>query len=510
MVPWAVVLAGAVVALAFYYYIVGRLRHFANTGIPYLKPKIFVGNMGPVIMKQRAMAEQVKFLYDSYPDARYIGFHDFTIPTIMLRDPEIIKYVTVKNFDNFVNHTALVSEDLDPFFGKNLFGLRDEKWREMRSILSPAFTSSKMKAMFQLVSRCGTEFAAHVISRPQPNEIDLKDNFTRYTMDVIASAAFGIEVDSLREPNNEFYLMGRDATTFDFFRTLKIFLLKIIPKVMIALRIRIIDDKVTSFFTHIVSSTVRSREAEGKTRNDMIQLMIQARDSGKAPNLSINDMTAQAFVFFFGGFDTTSTAMSFAAYAIATNKTIQERLIQEIDEVLESGEGQLTWEAFQGMHYLEAVINEALRMYPPASFIDRVCNRAIELPPAVKGGQPYLAKPGSVFWLPFYGMHRDPRYFENPETFDPERFIDPATGKNREPNGFLPFGSGPRFCIGQRFAMMEVKLAIFHLLAKCRLERCSRTRVPIVLSRKSFNLTSEHDFWVRVVPRKQTTDGADR
>ncbi|XP_043288012.1 cytochrome P450 9e2-like [Venturia canescens] len=499
MVFWALVLGGVAVALAAYHYLVGVLKFFERRDVPHVEPRILVGNMGPVVMRQRSIAEQVKRIYDSHPEAKYVGFHDFTIPTIMLRDPEVIKFVTVKNFDNFVNHTALVDDRLDPFFGKNLFGLRDDSWRSMRSILSPSFTSSKIKGMFHLVSECGAKFANNLSSKSQ--EIELKDNFTRYTMDVIATAAFGITVDSIKNPTNEFYLMGRDATTFDYLRTMKLFMFKISPWLSRLFQMRIIPLRVVDFFLHIVSSTVKTREAEGKSRNDMIQLMMEARNSGKAPNLTMEDMTAQAFIFFFGGFETTSTAMSFAAHEVTVNPEVQDKLQAEIDDALNENNGLLTWEAFQGMRYLEAVVNETLRKYPPAVATDRICNKAIEIPAAVPGGKPFMAQPGSVFWLPYYGLHHDPKYFKNPEVFDPERFIDPTTGKIVEPLGFLPFGSGPRFCIGQRFALMEVKLAIFYLFSKNRLEPCSKTENPITLNRKNFTMTAENDFWVKISPR---------
>lgn len=499
MASWALILTGVAIVLAIYHYLVGILKFFEKHGIPYMKPQILVGNMGPVVFRSRSVAEQVKKIYDSHPDAKYVGFYDFTIPTIMLRDPELIKYVTVKNFDNFVNHTALVDEKLDPYFGKNLFGLRDDSWRSMRSILSPSFTSSKIKGMFQAVSECGAKFADNLSSKSQ--EIELKDKFTRYSMDVIATAAFGITVDSIKDPSNEFYVMGREATSFDYIKTMKMFMFKLSPWIAKTFRMRIISQQVVKFFNHVVSSTVKTRATQGISRNDMIQLMIEAKNSGKAPNLSIEDMTAQAFIFFFGGFDTTSTAMSFAVHEITVNPEVQEKLQAEVDDVLKTCDAGLTWEALQSMRYLEAVICEALRKYPPAVATDRICNKAIEIPPALPSGRPFMAKEGSTFWLPYYGLHHDPQYFENPQVFDPERFIDPATGKNIEPRGYLPFGSGPRFCIGQRFALMEIKLAIFHLMAKCRLEPCSRTENPIRLNRKNFTMTAENDFWVKVMPR---------
>ncbi|XP_046753219.1 cytochrome P450 9e2-like [Diprion similis] len=217
------VLAGLV---GVYYLVYRNMTYFKRKGIPYVKGVPFLGNMGPVVFKQMSFAENVQRLYNVKRDVKYVGIFDFVNPVVMLRDPELIKSMTIKNFDNFQDHRNFIDEVLDPLLAKNLFFLQGERWRDMRSLLSPAFTSSKMKLMFKLVSQCGGDLADYLIAKAslEPIEIEMKDVFTRYTNDVIATSAFGITVDSLKDRNNEFYAMGEKATNFSGMKTIKLFI----------------------------------------------------------------------------------------------------------------------------------------------------------------------------------------------------------------------------------------------------------------------------------------------
>lgn len=136
----------------------------------------------------------------------------------MIRDLELIKQLGIKDFDHFMDHREFISPELDTLWSKNLLNLRGDKWRHMRATLSPSFTSSKMKAMFHLMKECGESFANYFVQNPDATkEVDMKDAFTRYSNDIIASLAFGIKCDSLTDRNNEFYMMGKDATNFTSF-----------------------------------------------------------------------------------------------------------------------------------------------------------------------------------------------------------------------------------------------------------------------------------------------------
>lgn len=149
----------------------------------------------------------------------------------MVRDPDLIKQITIKDFDHFINHRNVfgTASDDDPhdmsnLFGSSLFSMRDARWKDMRSTLSPAFTGSKMRQMFSLMNQVAKE-AVDCLERDehidQGIELDLKDYCTRFTNDVIASTAFGLQVNSFKERENTFYLMGKKLTTFTFLQNIK-------------------------------------------------------------------------------------------------------------------------------------------------------------------------------------------------------------------------------------------------------------------------------------------------
>lgn len=151
-----------------------------------------------------------------------------------MRDPDLIKQVGIKDFDHFLDHFLPIPEDCDPLWLGNLFALRGQKWREMRSTLSPAFTSSKMKNIFNLMSKNGEQFVNHFLNKNvNLIEAEMKDIFTRYTNDVIANTAFGVECDSLQDPTNEFYLMGEKVTDLSTFeKSIKLIGYFVLPQLM--------------------------------------------------------------------------------------------------------------------------------------------------------------------------------------------------------------------------------------------------------------------------------------
>ncbi|XP_011641126.1 cytochrome P450 9e2-like [Pogonomyrmex barbatus] len=495
-------------ALGLYYYFFKDLNYFKKHGIVHIPPLPILGNMAPGILHRKPPAEHITEIYNLHSEAKYIGMYDLLCaPIILLRDLELIKSITLKHFDMFPDHRGLVEDETqDPLFGKNLFFLRGEKWRQVRALLSPAFTSSKMKNMFKLMSECGADFGTFLAQLPpEQRMMQMKDAFNRYTNDVIATCAFGINVDSMRNPKNEFYVYGKEATTFDNIAfVLKICTFRLLPWLARLIKLRLIRQKVADFFRDLVKITIKTRDEKHIVRPDMLQLMMENRDKEGKIELSIEDMVAQAFIFFFGGFETTSTLMSFVAHEIAVNQDVQVKLQNEIDRVLEENNGQVLYEAVNAMEYLDAVICEALRMYPVLVVVDRVCVKDFELPPSLPGLKPFTIKKGQSAWIPIYALHHDPKYFEEPEKFDPERFLGEKRKDSLNCGAYLPFGLGPRMCIGNRFALLETKVLLFHLLARCNLKTCEKTPIPIKLGKGGFTIMPEGGFWLNVEPRNNT------
>jgi len=246
--------------------------------------------------------------------------------------------------------------------------------------------------------------------------------------------------------------------------------------------------------------TVRIRDEQKIVRPDMIQLMMETRDKNNGPTFDIDEMTAQAFIFFLGGFDTVSTIICFMQYELAINPDIQNKLKAEIEDVLKDTNGKPTYEAVNDMKYLDAVINETLRLYPPSTFLDRICVKDFEMPPATPDGEPFTIKPGECIWFPSYALHRDSKYFPEPEKFNPDRFLN----SNVDNSIYIPFGMGPRICIANRFALMKIKIMMFYLLSRCDLEPDVKTKVPMILDKKTVLITSDGGFWLKLRLREHT------
>ncbi|KAJ9590915.1 hypothetical protein L9F63_016052 [Diploptera punctata] len=463
--------------------------------------------------------EFLTWVYNELKGHQYGGVFCFNRPIIFLRDPDLIKTITVKDFEYFTDHLTIIKEEEDVLWGKGIFNLQGQRWKDMRSILSPAFTSTKMKTMFHLVSQCGKQlidFLDNCCNNHIPEKtckvekeggllvVELKDLLTRYSNDVIATSAFGIGVDSLKKPSNEFYLMGKEATNFRLYVWMGY---SVFPKLMQMLNIDLIPKKVKNFFRALIKNTMVTRERDGIERPDLIQMLMQTYKSriqdDKMPlskrKMDDDDLIAQAFLFFVAGFESTATAMCFSCHQIGVYPEIESKLQQEIDKVMRESGGNITYEAINSMKYLDMVISETLRLFPPTGAMDRVCIK----PYTLQADPPLDMKPGDGLWIPIYAVHQDPENFPDPEKFDPERFND-ENKHNIKPSTYIPFGIGPRICIGSRFALMETKILLVYLLHHFNLKVVSKTPNPVKIKKHGFIMVIEGGFWMGLEKRNQS------
>ncbi|XP_060827988.1 cytochrome P450 9e2-like [Bombus pascuorum] len=382
-------------------------------------------------------------------------------PVLMILDEKLIKSITITNFDYFRNHQNFINEHIDNFFSSNLLLFRDDRWRNVRSLFTPAFSSSKMRSMFQLMSETDVNVAKYLSTLPaNENVVEMKDIFTRYANDVFATCAFGIVIDSLADQKNKFYTLGREALDIHSVTILKLIVIKIFSG-LARFGITLLNKKVTDFFKQVVSDSIKVREEKGIVRPDFIQLMMETKAklvSGK--DLTVHDITAP-------------------------RKTVCRNRLRF---------GQFTFEISSSrLEYLDAMINETLGMYPIIPITDRECSKSFELTPVLPGAKPYVMNEGSHLWLPIYVIQRDPKYFEEPNTFDPHRFLDKKSNLVNS-GAYLPFGMDLRNCIVKRFALMEAKVALFHIFVRCRLEVCSGTTMPMELKTRGVFLTAKNGF----------------
>lgn len=318
------------------------------------------------IPPNKTIAVSVEDMYKATNEP-YIGIYTLLRPILLVRDPEVIRSILIKDFSHFTDRIAEIKNEYDPI-QSHLFTLPGRKWRDLRSKLSPAFTSGKLKAMFATVIECGLKLQDYLERLSDSDEImDVREISASYTTNVIASVAFGIDINTFSNPNNDFRKYGRKFLE----PNLKNVLAFIAPSVLRLLRIKVLDSEVENFIMSVVQQNLEYREANNVVRKDIFQLLLQLRNSGTVQlddtwetvikgdgekKMTLIEIAAQTFIFFLAGFETSSTTLSFCLYEFVKNPAIQERVHNEICEVLKKHDGQLTYDSLLDMKYLEACI----------------------------------------------------------------------------------------------------------------------------------------------------------
>ncbi|XP_046562132.1 cytochrome P450 3A24-like [Haliotis rubra] len=347
-----------------------------------------------------------------------------------------------------------------------------------------------MKEMIPLMQKCMESLVTNLWKTTEggTKTIKMKDMFGLYSLDVIASTAFGIEADCQADPENAFILNVRKMTQ-NGIKTYALFifctLFPFLSKWLEAVGFKMVDDGCRQFFTKAVLQTISDRRDRNISRRDFLQLMLNSHklevaqeekdsdsyvdlDKSLRRGMTNDEILANAVLFLFAGYETTNLTLAYFAYNLATNQDCQDKLIEEIDRVL-NGQPP-SYETMPRLEYLDCAYLETLRLFPATTRISRMAEEDI----TING---ILIKKGIEVHFPVGAIHKDPEYWPDPETYNPERFRP----ENRPDNYnyvFIPFGAGPRNCIGMRFAHLTVKTAIAGILQKYRFVTGPETKIP--------------------------------
>ncbi|XP_003469926.3 cytochrome P450 3A9-like [Cavia porcellus] len=477
-------------------YLYGTSSHglFKKLGIPGPKPLPFFGT---ILGYRKGFWDFDTNCYKKY--GKIWGFYDGHQPVLAITDPDMIKTVLVKEcYSVFTNRRTFGPVG---FMKKAISISEDEDWKRIRTLLSPVFTTGKLKEMFPIIEQYGDVLVKNLRQKAKKGEpVSMKDVFGAYSMDVITGTSFGVNIDSLNNPQDPFVGKVKKLLKFSFFDPLFLLgvLFPFLIPVMDALNLSVFPRDVTDFLKKSVETMKESRLKEKqKHRVDFLQLMINSQNSKDTEShkaLSDLELVAQSIIFIFGGYETTSSTLSFAMYALATHPDVQKKLQQEIDTILPN-KTPATYDVLMEMEYLDMVVNEILRLYPIAGRLERTCKKDVEINGVV------IPK-GSLVLIPIYALHRDPKYWKEPEKFCPERFSK-KNKNNIDPYIYLPFGTGPRNCIGMRFALLNMKLAIIRVLQNFSFQTCKETQIPLTFKKQGL-LQPEKEVLLKVVPREQS------
>ncbi|XP_030746952.1 cytochrome P450 6a22-like [Sitophilus oryzae] len=453
---WFYVIFGVVVFIYSYFHY--SYMYWLELRVPSLSPEFPFGDMKDPILRRQCMGEKIKEIYDFGTKHwyNYIGLYFFSRKVFLPIDPELIKNILVKDFNYFSDRGIHYDEKYDPL-SAHLFSIAGPKWKNLRAKLTPAYSPVKIKGMFDIMYKCAHEMMLLV------GEIAMSGR----PVDIKVSFGFQLKL-MMRDPDAEFRKMGKRAFTQTVGDLLKMVVIRSFPFLARLFGIGVFPKDVTEFFRRV--------ETEPGTA------------------LTIDEAAAQAFIFFLAGFETTSTTTSFALFELSINFMYREKARKEISAVLEKYNGTMTYDALMEMKYRTVIMSETLRKYPPAPVFLRVCTKRYPIPDT----DAYIEKGQSVL-IPCYGLHRDDRYWHEPDIFDPERFSE--KNKDKIVDGtYIPFGAGPRNCIGIRFALVQAKIALALFLMNFDFDLSPRTKLPLKMETKGIILSPIGGLWLRVNP----------
>ncbi|XP_065214787.1 probable cytochrome P450 6a21 [Planococcus citri] len=508
------------VFLYFYWYIKKSYQFFHQYGIPYIEPHWLFGNMKDVIFMRISAWEGFNQMHQKLDPHRFGGVYTFQKPTVLIRDPELIKTILVKDFGYFQNRGFTVVKEVEPL-AYHLFNMQGDEWKNLRIKLTGTFTSGKMKMMFPLIKSCAEGLKPVLMKYSQNgSDFDVKDLCARLTTDIIGSCAFGIDTNSLQEPDSEFRRMCDRIFKFRWQTIIRTYFPHMPASYIKALRLEFLEKPVHNFFMKIVEDMVKNREENNVTRGDFLDILIslknqtdmeKIKEQGEADlakfmsqigekhvkhdaEITPEVMAAQCLLFFVAGFDTTSTALMFMLFELGSNLDIQEKLRQEILSTIEENGGEISYEMMRKMPYLEMIIAEILRKYPPAPILIRKCGENYKIPDSEA-----IIKEGTPVFISTLGLHCDSKYYEKPLDFYPEHFTKEAISK-RPHHAYLPFGEGPRMCIAERFARMQIIVGIIYLLKDFSFEVSSKTITPLEYAPSIGNVNVKGGIWLKCQP----------
>jgi len=418
-------------------------------------------------------------LEESYGDIS--RFDMGTVETYMLTDPDGIEQVLIADADRF-RKPDFQNDALGDLLGEGLLLSEGDTWKRQRDLAQPAFSMGRLLGMADRI----TGHATAMTDRFTPGErIDAEAAMARVTLSVILDLMMGVELpaeridtvqaqldpvgrrfepDPLRFAIPDWVPMPGDAEYDEAVETLEGVVDDIVDQRAGSEGDAAADDAPMDFLSVLLRAQGRGEQSPGQLRDEMMTILL-------------------------AGHDTTALTLTYTLFLLSEHPEVRGRVEGEIDDQL--GDRDPTADDVREFEYLEWVIQEAMRLYPPVFALFRTPTEQVEL-------CGYTVPEGATVMLPQWGVHRSERFWDDPETFDPERF-SPERRDGRHRFAFFPFGGGPRHCIGKHLAMLEAQLILATVLRDYRLTYEGET--PLALS-PSLTMHPRQEMSMRVTERE--------
>ncbi len=369
---------------------------------------------------------------------------------ILTADPDFIQHILQKN--NKVYRKSEVHFDkIQYFLGKGLLTSEGPYWLKQRRLIQPGFHKKRLQDILALMNKVVDDFLNQLDRQIQSNpEVDFYEKMLEATFRIIANSIFGKDLEA-----GELERLSTNITRLQAFIIRQIRQpyfnqwFKISGQVKAHTALKEDADGILRMY-------IEERRNDKGAHSDLLQMLMEARYEDTGEGMSDEQLIDECKILFLAGHDTSSNALAWTWYLLSQHPTILQKVREEVS--LEIGEEAISFEKIMKLEYTQQVLEESMRLYPPAWTTNRVAAADDEF----KG---IKIKKGTTFATYIYGVHHSPDLWEDPESFRPERFSKEEK-KKHHPFAFIPFGGGPRLCIGNNFALMEMKLILARMVGR--------------------------------------------
>jgi cytochrome P450 len=416
--------------------------------------------MSPTMSLLRVLAMQPRSLLSLVPKEAYtemvtpLGYSRRGI--LLVNDPDLTRTILTNPLAQFPKNDLMVGA-LEPLVGESIFVSDGAAWRRQRAMVEPAFSHMGIARAFRWMREAVDDYERHlddVAARGDAFSLDAA--MSHLTADIICRTIFSasLELGTAREVFTSFAEFERSVASVDLYQLI---LGKPWGKVRQPARVLAACERIRAHIDALLAPALAAGASGGdivsEAGGDIVSDLVAARDAATGEGFTRKELIDQIGVFFLAGHETTASVMTWAVFILSQRPDVAERMRAEIDAVVGSGEVEL--QHVKKLEFTRDVFREALRLYPPITFIPRVAAEDVAV------GR-HRAKKGAMIMIAPWTTHRHHALWPNPDRFDPDRF----TRDEIIPGSYMPFGLGPRICVGAAFATIESGLMLARLVRR--------------------------------------------
>jgi len=381
-------------------------------------------------------------------------------PAIFTQDPGFIQHVLQKNHRNYIK-SPVHFDKLAHFLGRGLLTSEGQTWLRQRRLIQPGFHRQRLASLTEKMLEAIEQHVEEIEQRLEHGPVDMYREMIELTFTIIARAIFSQSV-----PPAQLDVLSHNITRLQEYviKEIRQPFLDPLRKLNGSLKTH---EKLRDENNAILMRYIEQRRASRQPHDDLLQMLLDARYEDTGEPMTTRQVLDEVTILFVAGHDTSANALSWLFYLLCQHPEAVTRIQEEIQTVL--GDRHPTFSDLANLVYTRAAIEEAMRLYPPAWITDRMATNDDEY-------QGIFIPKGTYLLTYIYGVHHDARHWNDPESFRPGRFL-PDQKNDRHSYAYIPFGGGPRLCIGNHFALMEMQLVVAQLLRRFTLTMA--TQEPI-------------------------------